>query len=199
MYYNKKMATSLAALATVADKKKATSYGRPACQVVNIKVDSSGHTHAWATDTYRLAWWDASDYDTDNATDAGLTFAADAKELADALKGSTMGTLEAVEMDGRKVLKVYDVSGKTSLVRLYDGRHITLEQVRDLIPHGKEPAPVSLNPAYLASLCKVAERIYGKDHATAFELHAYPAPSVMTAADGTSILKALVMPIRPKA
>lgn len=198
MYYNKKMATALAALATVAEKKKATSFGRPACQVVNVSVDASGHTHAWATDTYRLAWWDVSDYDTDNATDAGVTFAADANELTDALKGATMGTLEVVEMDGRKVLKVYDVSGKTSLVRLYDGRPVTLEKVRDLMPHGKEPAPVSLNPSYLVSLCKVAEKIYGKDHGVTFELHAYPTPSVMTAADGTSMLKAIVMPIRPK-
>lgn len=199
MYYNKKMATALMSLATVADKKKASSFGRPACQVVNVKVDSSGHMHAWATDTYRLAWWDTSDYDTDNAECAGLTFAADAKELTDALKGSTMGTLEVVEMDGRKVLKVYDVSGRTSLVRLYDGRPVTIEQVRDLMPRGKDRTLVDLNPSYLASLCKVAERIYGKDHATAFELHAYPTPSVMTAADKTSILKALVMPVRPKA
>lgn len=200
MYYTKKTATALMALATVAEKKKATSVGRPACQVVNVSVDASGHTHAWATDTYRLAIYDTSDYDTENAACAGLSFGADARELADALKGSTMGTLEVVEMDGHQMLKVYDISGKTSLVRLYEGRAaVQLESARDLMPHGKEPAPVSLNPSYLASLCKVAERIYGKDHATAFELHAYPTPSVMTAADSTSILKALVMPIRPKA
>lgn len=198
MYYNQQTASALMALATVAEKKKRSGFGRPACQVVNVSVDSSGHTHAWATDSYRLAIYDTSDYDTDNASDAGLCFGADAKELTDALRGALMGTLEVVDDDGRKMLKVSDVSGKKSLVSLYEGRAaVTLEKARDLIPHGKDPAPVALNPAYISSLCKVAEKIYGAKHPAAFELHAYPIPSVMTAADDTSMLKALVMPVRP--
>lgn len=197
MYYNEKTASALMALATVAEKKKRSGFGRPACQVVNVSVDSSGHTHAWATDTYRLAIYDTSDYDTDNTSDAGLCFGADAKELTDALRGALMGTLEVVEMDGRKMLKVSDVSGKKSLVSLYEGRAVSLEKARDLIPHSKQPAPVALNTSYLASLCKVAEKIYGKNHAVAFQLHAYPTPSVITASDKTSIFDAIVMPVRP--
>ena len=199
MYYNKKTATALVALAAVAEKKKPGSFGRPACQVVNVSVDASGHAHAWATDTYRLAIYDTSDYDTENATYAGLSFGADARELADALKGSTMGTLEVVEMDGHQMLKVYDVSGKTSLVRLYEGRAaVQLEKARDLMPHNKQPAPVALNPSYVESLCKAAQKIYGKNHSVAFRLHAYPTPSAITASDDKSIFEALVMPIRPR-
>ena len=197
MYYNKKTATALVALAAVAEKKKPGSFGRPACQVVNVSVDSSGHTHVWATDTYRLAIYDTSDYDTENASDAGLCFGADAKELTDALRGALMGTLEVVEMDSRKMLKVSDVSGKKALVRLYESRTVSLEKARDLIPHNKQPAPVALNPSYLESLCRVAEKIYGKNHAVACRLHAYPTPSVITASDKTSIFDAIVMPIKP--
>lgn len=199
MYYNKKTATALVALATVAEKKKPNVFGRPACQVVNVSVDASGHTHAWATDTYRLAIYDTSEHDTDNASDAGLCFGADAKELTDALRGALMGTLEVVEDDGRKVLKVSDVSGKKSLVRLYEGRaSVQLEKARDLMPHDKQPAPVALNPSYVESLCKAAQKIYGKNHAVSFRLHAYPTPSAITARDKTSIFEALVMPIRPR-
>lgn len=199
MYYNKKTATALMALATVAEKKKSSSFGRPACQVVNVSVDTSGHTHAWATDTYRLAIYDTSDHDTDNTSDAGLCFGADAKELTDALRGALMGTLEVVDNEGRKVLKVSDVSGKKSLVRLYEGRAaVQLEKARDLMPCGKEPAPVALNPSYVESLCKAVEKIYGKNYAASFRTYAYPTPSVITASDKTSIFEALVMPIRPR-
>lgn len=199
MYYTKKTAKALAALATVAEKKTAKSYGLPALQVVNVSVDGNGHTHAWATDSYRLAIYDTSDYDVENTESAGEHFAADAKELADALKGATLGTLEPVEMDDRHMLKVWDVSGKASLVRLIDATTVSLDKARDLIPKGKDPAPVALNASYLASLCKVAEKIYGTGHSVAFELHAYPTPSVVTASDDTSILKSksIVMPVRP--
>ena len=101
----KQEAAQVAAMAQVTSKDPA----RPALGYINIKKTSEA-IEAWSTDSYRLALLRISTPDDESSF--GVV-AVDAKALAQALKTSSLVSLEVVDAGNAQTLKVTQAGGGT--------------------------------------------------------------------------------------
>lgn len=187
----KKEAAQVAAMAQVTSKEAT----RPALGYVNLRKTDEA-LEAWATDSYRLALLEIKTPD-DESTFGPIS--VDAKTLAQALKVSSLVSLEVVDTgDGRKTLKVTQAGGGgTEIPEHLNG--ISHESAARLIGEARDRGGcVSslFDPDKLGSLCRVAKSAYGKNARVSIYTHGMDAAYLYATGMKGSTLEMLLMPCR---
>lgn len=185
-------AKAIEAVADFAGKTSRTMHMRD----MGVRCDGKALT-LWASDSYRLAIY------TEGLRGDGegepWEVAVEAKQLAAAVKGVTLASAEAVEVDGARYLRI-DVPGSGSrLVPVTtDRRTLRLDSAEGLVRDAAD-APAGtchVDPSYLASMMRAASKVYGSKTPVSLVTREVR-PIVMTAGRDGSRLTALVMPCRP--
>lgn len=155
----------------------------------------------WASDSYRLAIYEEGMHDGRDGEGEGDAWevAVEAKQLAAAVKGVTLASAEAVEVDGARYLRI-DVPGSGSrLVPVTTDRStLRLDSAQGLVKDAAD-APAGtchVDPSYLTSMMRAASKVYGSKTPVSLVTREVR-PIVMTAGRDGSRLTALVMPRRP--
>lgn len=187
----KKEAAQVAAMAQVTSKDAA----RPALGYVSLRKTDKA-LEVWATDSIRLALLEIKTPD-DESTFGVVS--VDAKTLAQALKCSSLVSLEVVDTgDGSKTLKVTQAGGDTTeLPEHLNG--ISHESAARLIGEARDRGGcVSslFDPDKLGSLCRVAKSAYGKNTRVSIYTHGMEAAYLSATDLGRSTLEMLLMPCR---
>ena len=186
----KREAAQVAAMAQVTSKNPA----RPALGYVRIRKTSE-YVEFWSTDSYRLALLRIKTPD-DNSSFSVV--AVDAKALAQALKASSLVSLEVVDAGNAQALKVTQAGGGTyELPAHYDG--MSHESAAQLIRDARDRGgidPSLFDPDKLGSLCRVAKSAYGKNARIGVCPHGMNAAYLYASDQKGSTLEMVLMPCR---
>ena len=186
----KKEAAQVAAMAQVTSKDAA----RPALGYVNLRKTGKA-LEVWATDSIMLALLEIKTPDDESTFG---TVSVDAKMLAQALKCSSLVSLEVVNNgDGSKTLKVTQAGVSTEIPEHLNG--ISHESAARLIGEARDRGGcVSslFDPDKLVSLCRVAKSAYGKNARVSIYTHGMDAAYLYATDMKGSTLEMLLMPCR---